>query len=282
MKPNSPLRRFAAVPALAFLAFGSLSQAAMVLYYNFDTDTGAAESAVANSGTTGVNGTYKAGTSSPTGTTALVASQAGVFGANSGTLGGNALQLTPTLDADGSFAPPYLNTNMAASFWGINNVINSDHTAMAWVRFANQTGDNMIFGQGDGNRVHLGSRGNQYWHGHWGDDVNSGTNLTDTANWHHVAWTNADDGTQQIFVDGVSVGGPGGTNGFGGFVPSNDLLIGTSGNDGSFNGLLDEVKIFDTLLTPAEIVAASVIVPEPSALVLGMLGVGGLILRRRR
>ena len=50
MKFNSILRKFAVVPALAFLAFGSLSQAAMVLYYNFDNDTGAADSAVTNAG----------------------------------------------------------------------------------------------------------------------------------------------------------------------------------------------------------------------------------------
>ena len=96
-----------------------------------------------------------------------------------------------------------------------------------------------------------------------------------------MAWTNANDGTQQIFVDGVSVGGPGGGGSFGSFNSDNNLLIGTSGNDGSFNGLLDEVKVFDTLLTPAEIAAASVIVPEPSALVLGLLGAAGLLLRRR-
>lgn len=285
MKPYSIFRRLAAVPTLAFIALGSLSQAAMVLYYNFNDDTGVAGSAALNSapGAT-VNGIYTAGSSG--GTTALVTSQAGVYGANTGMLGGNALRLIPNADGNGDFTAPHINTGAAASAWGFSKPMNSDYTAMAWVKFNNQNGDNMVFGQGTGNRVHLGSRGDEYWSGHWGDDINSGGAFgpelnTDIANWHHVAWTNANDGTQEIFVDGVSVAS-GGSPSLGQFIPGNDLLIGTSGNGGSFNGLLDEVKIFDTLLTPAEIVAASSVVPEPSGCVLvGLIGAAGLLLRHR-
>ena len=284
MKPYSIFRRLAIVPALAFLAFGPLSQAAMVLYYNFDNDTGASGSATSNSAGGAIgNGTYTAGTSG--GTTAIVSSQAGVYGMNTGTLGGNALSLTPNANGNFGTQAPHINTGSAASSFGFGS--NTNYTAMAWVRFSNQIGDNMIFGQDPGNNnvasLHLGSRDATYHSGHWADDFQAGT--TDTANWHHVAYTNTAAGTQEIFVDGVSIGsGPGNTgNPTGGnFVVANNLLIGTSGSAGSFSGLIDEVKVFDTVLTSGDIVMESVIVPETSAAALGLLGLAGLLLRRRR
>jgi len=273
-----PILRYLASAILPFLAMASAANGALVLYYNFDSDTGANGSSAINSAG-GTNGTYRQGTTTPIGTTTLIASQAGVFGTNSGTVGGKALSLTPNNNGDENVAPPHIDTNAAASVFGFINAVNSDYTAMAWVRFANQTGDNMVFGQGDGNRLHLGSRGNQYWSGHWNDDLGAGG--TDTGNWHHVAWTNANNGTQEIFVDGTSIGTR--TDAiFGEFNSANNLLIGTSGNSGSFSGLIDEVKVFDTRLTAAEIQAASVIVPEPGAVILGLFGVAGLLLRRRR
>jgi len=155
-----PILRYLASAILPFLAMASAANGALVLYYNFDSDTGANGSSAINSAG-GTNGTYRQGTTTPIGTTTLIASQAGVFGTNSGTVGGKALSLTPNNNGDENVAPPHIDTNAAASVFGFINAVNSDYTAMAWVRFANQTGDNMVFGQGDGNRLHLGSRGNQ-------------------------------------------------------------------------------------------------------------------------
>ncbi len=97
--------------------------------------------------------------------------------------------------------------------------------------------------------------------------------------WQHVAYTwNA--GAIEVFINGASV--------FTTTVSSfNDETnpqfgIGGNGNGGDhFNGRIDELKIYDGVLSPAEIAAAALPVPEPSAALLGGFGVLGLLRRRR-
>ncbi len=97
--------------------------------------------------------------------------------------------------------------------------------------------------------------------------------------WQHVAYTwNA--GTIEVFINGVSVF----TTTVSNFNDETNpqFGIGGNGNGGDhFNGRIDELKIYDGVLSPAEIVAAALPVPEPSAALLGGLGVLGLLRRRR-
>ncbi|CAN5394789.1 hypothetical protein BH23VER1_BH23VER1_13310 [soil metagenome] len=275
MNPKSPPSWLAASAlGLIFATAPSIAGAALLLHYSFDSDTGAAGSSAVNQA--GADGTYVAGTSG--GTIAIVPSTIGA-------LFGSALSLTPNADGDSDLTAPHINTGGSASAFGIDPAAGTSYTAMAWVNFANQTTDNMIFGQesaGEG-VLHLGSRGDQYWSGHWGDDLEN-AGLTSPGDWLHVAFTNdGATGSQEIFVNGVSIAGPGADANTALLVPTKDLLIGTSGNGGSFSGLIDEVKIFDTQLSQAEIVAASVI-PEPTAisLAVGVLGIAAILRRRRR
>ncbi len=119
-----------------------------------------------------------------------------------------------------------------------------DYTMMAWTRFENTDGDNMVFGQSEGNVLHNGSRGGQYYMGHWGNDIGGGT--VEIGVWHHVAWRYAA-GVQSIIVDGVQVG----ENARGALAVESEILIGTTrfDQDRSYTGDLDEVRIYSAALS---------------------------------
>ncbi|MCH1508876.1 MAG: LamG domain-containing protein [Akkermansiaceae bacterium] len=143
----------------------------------------------------------------------------------------------------------------------------------------------MVFSGANGAVFHLGFRNQggsgQHWSGHWGDDINSnGAPTTEIGVWHHVTWTNtAGSNEQSIYVDGVLAvsGGAGGYGANGGQT----LLIGTSNNGGSFNGDLDDVRVYDEVLSAAQIAdLATVAIPEPTSGIL--LSLASLALLRRR
>lgn len=114
-----------------------------------------------------------------------------------------------------------------------------------------------------------------------GFEIGSGLN---DGNWHMVAFIiNANDGIDDVdvYIDGAYT-----TRSSGGTLintagTGKNVLIGTDGNvDRHFDGLIDQVQIYDTALSVGELNAIAV--PEPSSAAL--LGLGGvaLILRRRR
>lgn len=170
------------------------------------------------------------------------------------------------------------------------------YTAMAWVNWAGTLGgsDHMVFGApGAGNftQLHHGVRDdsapNNIHFGGWGgaQDVSdagaipNGGGLTGADNWVHVAWQY--DGTDKVvFVDGVETfRGPGNNIS----DPSLDVAIGYTARNGngSFNGLLDDVRIYDEALTAGQILTArNTVIPEPSSL--GLLTLTGLAFLRRR
>jgi hypothetical protein len=170
---------------------------------------------------------------------------------------GRSLQLTPAADGNQNLEAPNIDTAFTAIQLSITP--STAYTIMAWVNFASTVGDNMIFGQNGAianpaNQVlHNGSRNGYYHSGHWGDDIgpDQGINIaTGTGIWHHVAYTNDTAGTQSIFVDGVQVAN-GATGTGGGMDNSLNILIGTSNNGGSFSGMVDEIKMYNEVLTAA-------------------------------
>ncbi len=265
--------------AVCALAMVPASRAALVIHYTFDGNTlGTLTGGTSIDNVVGTDGTFTSGTSGGSGT--IVAS--GVA------FGGNAMRLTPNADGDNLTAAPFILTNFSAVGAGITGSVS--YTAMAWVNFSSGAGDNMIFGSTGniaGDSLHHGSRAGMLHTGHWGDDLgpDQGINInSQVGTWHHVAYTN-DGGTQaqSVYFDGVLVIGPGAGGNAGGMNVNNALAIGTSNNSGSFNGMLDEVRIYNTLLTQAEIQTAMTLVPEPTtATFAGLLALSGLMLRRRR
>ena len=198
---------------------------------------------------------------------------------------GSYLDIQPADDAHEGTGAPHFSTNQTIASLVVAG--NNDYTMGAWVNWDNSTGDNMVFGGNSGDVIHNGARDANVHSGHWGDDLQGGNN--DPGNWHHVVWTNTAagvgvGGVQEIWVDGVMVASGAGAGATGGYTNNTgeQLLIGTSRNGGSFRGQLDDIRVYDNVLTPAEIQEWAAKVPEPSGIALiGLTGLA-LILRRRR
>ena len=257
------------------LAFGASAQAANLIVYDFESEAAGAlagGASIANAGTSGANGTV-GGTGGGTATI--------VTGAGPGGLTTNFLSLSPADDGSEGIGAPHIGTGGTIDSLQLGG--DKAYTFAAWVRYNNQTDDNMVFGSNNGNVLHLGSRGNQHWSGHWSDDINSGTTQTEVGVWHHVAWTNsAGDGLQTIYIDGALAVTGGGSGQFGAYGGNGveALLVGTSRNRGSFNGDLDDVRVYNETLSGLQIAALATVIPEPTSGI--FLSLASLALLRRR
>ena len=191
----------------------------------------------------------------------------------------------------------YIQTGFTGGELGFGGAGNT-YTAMAWINWAGTTtkggaaGDHMVFGMEDGPgnnaMLHHGIRdeadGSHVHYGGWGNDLNNG-GIVIPGEWTHLAWQY--DGTDKvIYINGVeTLRGAGGTMDNSQNLP---VIIGGHGRDAadpagqSFNGLIDDVRIYDEPLSSAQIMDAmnAVAVPEPSSM--GLLALTGLLFLRRR
>ncbi|MHC4202057.1 MAG: LamG domain-containing protein, partial [Planctomycetota bacterium] len=91
-----------------------------------------------------------------------------------------------------------------------------------------------------------------------GGNVVGSTNIRDDK-WHHVAATWSDDGTPDVedvklYVDGVLDAKSGTTTEPINTVSGTDVTVGVKeGNGSDFDGLIDDVRVYDRVLTPEEI-----------------------------
>jgi len=106
---------------------------------------------------------------------------------------------------------------------------------------------------------------------------NAGEWLVTGGEWHHMAMT-WDSGTQtaSAYIDGVQVKSLAMNWAFPGFY--NDTLV-MADNWVDFAGSLDDLRLYDSALSAAEVAA---LIPEPSSLALAGLGLLPLLSRRRR
>jgi len=156
---------------------------------------------------------------------------------------------------------------------GASSTTGGVYTAMAWINWNGTTtkggaaGDHMIFGAEDGpgnnQQLHHGIRdeadGSHAHYGHWGNDLNNG-GIVAPGEWTHMAFQY--DGTDKvIYINGIETlreaGNPLGSE----TLP---IIIGGHGRDApdpagqSFNGSIDEVKVYGAALTEAQVREAMV------------------------
>lgn len=254
--------------AVAPILGASAASAGLVVHYTFDGDD------ATNSGT-GPAGTAVGGSSYVDSTAAPGA--------------GRAWQGNRTGANDA-----YIQTGLTGTDLGFG--AGGTYTAMAWVNWGGVSGsnDHMVFGQEDGAgnnaQLHHGIRSegpdanaDNIHFGGWGgtqDISDAGTVAPST--WTHVTWQY--DGTEAVvYVNGVETARAVKNNIT---DPALAVIIGGHGRDAadpagqSFNGLLDDVRIYDEALTLGEINSARTAIPEPSSL--GLLALTGLAFLRRR
>jgi hypothetical protein len=113
--------------------------------------------------------------------------------------------------------------------------------------------------------------------------INSTTPVTANV-WHHLALTRDALGVETLYLDGLAAGSAtdaqtvstGGT----GVLAVGSKSFGS--NFRSFAGSLDEFALYDTALTPAEVLAHAAAVPEPATMGLLLAPALALLARRRR
>jgi hypothetical protein len=135
------------------------------------------------------------------------------------------------------------------------DISNASYTIEFWLKHTDDGNFNTAIGQGstaDNHGLHIGLKGgNQFYFNYYNNDFVYST-ATD-GNWHH--WACVNDGTttiRTIYKDGVLVATSGASSNF---LGTGTLYIGQSSFGGGFNGTLDEVRIWSTARTQAEIQA---------------------------
>ena len=209
-----------------------------ILYYSFN---GKSESSIENFGTLQTAGTVAGGVT-------YVDSKDPSFG--------SAFYGNRNLANDAYIQTGFSGTELAL---GPDSV----YTAMAWINWDGSGGnvDHMIFGQEDGPgnaaMLHHGIRDDSVTNVHyggWGNDLNDAGTVA-IGEWTHVAWQ-FDGADKVVYVNGVETARGAGSTMGGHALP---VIIGGHGRDAddpagqSFNGAIDEVKVFDEVLTAAEI-----------------------------
>ena len=150
----------------------------------------------------------------------------------------------------------WIDTNASADALSANGEV--DYTMMAWINPSNDRGgDQMVFGQREGNALHNGIRDRRLHQGHWGNDLNAGAATVNFNTWQHIAFTYRG-GEQAVYINGQQIvaeaHGP--LNN-----PANVVIGQARDNTGrAYEGLLDDVRIYGSALSADQIASVAGIV----------------------
>jgi hypothetical protein len=260
------------------------TQGAIVSYWNMNESSGNLADSAGTNNTTAVN---VAGTG-------LIYSQASVTAGSYG-----ALTVSPALAAafgtsidfgtDGSNRGNF-SLGAPASIGGLVTAGPASpdglgtFTIMAWINLDSIVGSQRLMGTGPTGGWGFGTNDDDLRFTTFGTADNSLANSLVAGTWTHIAMT-YNNNSWEGFINGVSAGVDTDAGNFLEETTANFRIGSNSSGTDQFLGRMDELKLFNTVLTPAEIQAAAVAmpVPEPTTWALlcgaGLLGLGQL--RRR-
>jgi len=287
------LRNSKTIPC--FLVFATLlglaahSQAAAILYWEADgnaTNTGTGTSLDGSLNSYGTGGTAPTYSSSVPGaiitagvggsvvngsnTNSFSFVNSGLPGASDSQAGGVVSVTSPTFQITTFTVEAFVKTSSLAGFSTILNLSNS--IGLSWMLDTEGTTGKLRIRADTGG---VGGSTNKTKSG-LGTDPNNKSILDDA--WHHVAVTS--NGTSfTVYLDYVAV--------ITDFNPDGDILYnGTSvlrvgagpGSARAYNGLVDEVRFSNEILTTDQFLRA---IPEPTSALLGVMGLLGFMRRKR-
>ncbi len=207
---------------------------------------------------------------------------------------------TGTLHGDASIVAGKYGSGVSVQ--GAGHVDGFDHasfqvpqgTVMAWYNAASDSTESQIVGVPAGDSWSNPWLGLNIWRSPGGGNLGAQANHNGTpiqyidapgtpeGEWHHIA-ASYDGQFAKLYVNGQLKGAADGGSAGGSisYTGTPSLSIGVSAGDGSGNhfvGIIDEVKLFNTALSAAEIQAA--MVPEPVGLVMVLATLASLALTR--
>ncbi len=161
------------------------------------------------------------------------------------------------------------------------NSLNSNLTVSAWINPDDTNGIQRVFSSSTGAGWGVGLDGANLRFTTFtilDYNLNLGANPIQANEWTHLAVTFNSSFDAEFFVNGVSRGSIAGSSAAN---PGTNVYRIGSRNGENYDGLIDEVRLYNEVLSDAEIAALATI-PEPATSSLALLGSLSLLMRRKR
>lgn len=271
--------------ALALAATAFTAQGALVGHYKFEETSGVQGSAIADSSGNNLNGSLQVGNTG--GQFAQSSVAAGTYGsivvsASTATGYGTSLGLTGAARSDRfniDVSNPTAYGNLVTSGSGASDGFGT-FTVMAWVNTYANGLTQRIFSTGNPSGWSFAISDQDLLYTNFGgaDNIAIASPKLTAGSWYHVAMTYSNNALE-FFVNGNSTATVANAGNFNEEVATGFRIGSTSNGGEQFDGRMDELKIFDNVLSVSEIRANAV--PEPSSAILGGIGLLAFLRRRR-